>query len=271
MQSTENNQHSSAKGPIRKGAKQSKSFQMRRLERPNVAAVAALGVGRARIVNRPRLAALVGGETAAAAGINGRAAGQQRVGQSRPTVVRQRTEQRVLVVDVVRGDADDGTAIGMGLANAVSRIKDSKAISKVIILLTDGVNNQGNVAPETAAEIAKAFGVRVYTIGVGTTGMAYSPVGMYPNGEYAYDYAEVKIDEEGLKKIAKMTDGKYFRATSNNKLKNIYKEIDKLEKSKIEVTEYRKRKEEFFWFAVAAGILLVLEFILRTIVLRTTP
>lgn len=174
------------------------------------------------------------------------------------------------ISEVKCGKLADGTAIGMGLATAVNRIKDSKAKSKVIILLTDGENNAGNVAPETAAEIAKAFGIRVYTIAVGTRGMAYSPIGVYPNGQYVFDYIPVNIDEVLLKKMAQITGGKYFRATSNQALKNIYSEIDKLEKSKIEVTEFRKRKEEFRILLLIAATLLLGEFLIKHLYLRSS-
>lgn len=176
-----------------------------------------------------------------------------------------------LFMSVKTGMVADGTAIGMGLATAVNRIKGSTAKSKVVILLTDGVNNSGNIAPETAAEIAKTLGVRVYTIGVGTKGVAYSPVGMYPDGSYAYDYVEVKIDDELLTKVAEQTGGKYYRATNNKQLANVYKEIDKLEKSKIEVSEFRKRKEEFFLFALIGAGLLLFEFILKYLIIKKLP
>lgn len=174
-----------------------------------------------------------------------------------------------LLSDIKTGMLADGTAIGMGLATAVNRIKDSEAKSKVIILLTDGVNNAGNVAPETAAEIAKAFGVRVYTIGAGSKGMAYSPVGMYPNGQYAFDYVPVSIDEPLMRKIAETTGGKYFRATSTKGLRQVYKEIDKLEKTKIEVTEYRKKSEEYLPFLLLSLLFLIIEFMLKHIYLRS--
>jgi len=170
--------------------------------------------------------------------------------------------------DVKSGMLEDGTAIGMGLATSVKRLKDSEAISKVVILLTDGDNNSGSIAPATAAEIAKEFGVRVYTIGVGTRGMAPMP---YPDafGRMRYQDVEVKINEELLTRIADMTDGKYFRATDNESLEAVYKEIDELERSKIDVTEYRKRKEEFLPFAIAALLLLACEVLLRQTVLRS--
>ena len=138
---------------------------------------------------------------------------------------------------------EDGTAIGMGLATAVNRIKDSQAKSKVIILLTDGVNNRGEIAPETAADIAKTFGIRVYTIGVGTQGVAPYPV-QTPYG-IQYQDMPVEIDEGILQQIAQTTGGKYFRATDNNSLIQIYKEIDKLEKSKIDVKQFTKKEEKF--------------------------
>jgi Ca-activated chloride channel family protein len=162
-----------------------------------------------------------------------------------------------------------GTAIGMGLATAVQRIKDSEAKSKVIILLTDGENNAGEIAPLTAAEIAKTFDVRVYTIGVGTNGMAPYPVQTARGKEYIQQ--EVKIDEELLQNISDMTGGKYFRATDNQKLEEIYQEIDQLEKTKIEVREYTKRSEEYWWFAAMACLFLLLEIFLRSTVFRNLP
>ena len=182
------------------------------------------------------------------------------------------TDHNVLInlfKDVKSGMVEDGTAIGMGLATAVNRLKDSKAISKVIILLTDGVNNKGVVAPFTAAEIAKKFGIRVYTIGVGTEGFAPYPF-QTPFG-IQYQDVEVQIDEKTLQDIASVTDGKYFRATNNSKLKEIYKDIDKLEKSKIEVTEFHKRSEEFLRFAFPALLLLLSSFILEVSYLKQIP
>jgi len=179
------------------------------------------------------------------------------------------TDHNVLInlfKDVKSGMVEDGTAIGMGLATAVNRLKESDAISKVIILLTDGVNNKGVVAPFTAAEIAKKFGIRVYTIGVGTEG--YAPYPFQTPFGIQYQDVEVQIDEETLQNIATVTDGKYFRATNNSKLKEIYKDIDKLEKSKIEVTEFHKRSEEFNKFAIPALLLLVLGFILEKTYLK---
>jgi Ca-activated chloride channel family protein len=182
------------------------------------------------------------------------------------------TDHNVLInlfQDVKSGMVDDGTAIGMGLATAVNRLKDSEAISKVIILLTDGVNNSGMVPPLTAAEIAEKFGIRVYTIGVGTEGFAPYPF-QTPFG-IQYQEVEVKIDEKTLQDIATLTDGKYFRATNNNSLKEIYKDIDALEKSKIEVTEFHKRSEEFLPFALWALGLLFLGFILQITYLKQIP
>jgi Ca-activated chloride channel homolog len=182
------------------------------------------------------------------------------------------TDHNVLInlfQDVKSGMVDDGTAIGMGLATAVNRLKDSKAVSKVIILLTDGVNNSGTIPPLTAAEIAEKFGIRVYTIGVGTEGFAPYPF-QTPFG-IQYQDVEVKIDETTLQDIATLTDGKYFRATNNNSLKEIYKDIDSLEKSKIEVTEFHKRSEEFLSFALWALALLFLGFILKITYLKQIP
>jgi Ca-activated chloride channel family protein len=171
--------------------------------------------------------------------------------------------------DIESGMIEDGTAIGMGLANAVNRLKDSKAQSKVIILLTDGVNNRGAIAPLTAAEIAKSFGIRVYTIGVGTEGMAPVPV-QTPYGT-RYQNAKVEIDEETLKQIADATDGSYFRATNNEKLREIYIEIDKLEKTKIDVKEYSKKEEEYMRFGLLATILFLFEILIRYLIFRNIP
>ena len=182
------------------------------------------------------------------------------------------TDHKVLInlfKDVSSGMVDDGTAIGMGLATSINRLKDSKAISKVVILLTDGVNNSGMVPPLTAAEIAQKFGIRVYTIGVGTEGFAPYPF-QTPFG-IQYQDVEVKIDEKTLQNIATITDGKYFRATNNSTLQKIYNDIDSLEKSKIEVTEFHKRSEEFLPFALWALALLFLEFILKITYLKKIP
>ena len=174
-----------------------------------------------------------------------------------------------LFKDVKSGIVDDGTAIGMGLATAVNRLKDSEAKSKVIILLTDGISNSGMIPPLTAAEIAQKFGIRVYTIGVGTKGLAPYPF-KTPFG-IQYQDVEVKIDEKTLQDIATLTDGKYFRATNNKSLKEIYKDIDVLEKSKIEVTQFHKRSEEFLSFAISAITLLFISFILQITYLKQIP
>jgi Ca-activated chloride channel family protein len=182
------------------------------------------------------------------------------------------TDHNVLInlfKDIKSGMIADGTAIGMGLATAVNRLKDSKAISRVIILLTDGVNNQGLVAPLTAAEIAEKFGIRVYTIGVGTEG--YAPYPFRTPFGMQYQDIEVQIDEKTLQDIATITDGKYFRATNNKSLKEIYQDINKLEKSKIETTEYHKRKEEFLPYALLALLFLCLSFVLKTTFLKSIP
>jgi Ca-activated chloride channel family protein len=174
-----------------------------------------------------------------------------------------------LFKDIKSGMIEDGTAIGMGLANAVNRLKDSKATSKVIILLTDGVNNRGAIAPMTAAEIAKTFGIRVYTIGVGTRGMAPVPV-QTPYGT-RYQNAKVEIDEETLKQIAGVTEGRYFRATDNEKLREIYAEIDQMEKSRIDVKEYSKQEEEYMRFGLLATILFMIEILIRYLFFRNIP
>jgi Ca-activated chloride channel homolog len=164
--------------------------------------------------------------------------------------------------------SDQSTAIGLGLANAVKRLKDSGAKSRVVILVTDGVNNAGSVDPLTAAEIAKTFGVRVYTIGVGTIGTAPYPVqDMF--GNIVYQQMPVEIDEGILRKISAMTNGSYFRATNNQKLKEIYNQIDKMEKSKIDVKQYSRKHEEYRTFAFAALFLLLLEMIMKITVLKS--
>lgn len=174
-----------------------------------------------------------------------------------------------LFKDIETGMIEDGTAIGNGLATAVARLKDSDAVSRVIILLSDGENNSGEVAPLTAAEIAKTFGIRVYTIGVGSSGTAPYPV-QTPYGTQLRDM-EVKIDEEMMQEISNITDGRYFRATDNNKLAEIYEEIDQLEKSKIEVREFSRKSEEFLPFALAGILSIILSLILRTTIFRSIP
>lgn len=174
-----------------------------------------------------------------------------------------------LFKDIESGMIEDGTAIGNGLATSVARIKDSDAISRVVILLTDGENNSGEIAPVTAAEIAKTFGIRVYTVGVGSIGTAPYPV-QTPYGIQLRDM-EVKIDEETLQEISHITDGRYFRATSNTKLEEIYEEIDQLEKSKIEVREFSRKSEEFLPFALAGILFIVLSLLLRNTIFRSIP
>jgi len=171
-----------------------------------------------------------------------------------------------LLREIQSGMIEDGTAIGMGLATAVNRIKDSKAKSKVIILLTDGVNNRGEIAPATAADIAKTFGIRVYTIGVGTQGTAPYPV-TTPYG-IQYQDMPVEIDEGILQEIAKNTGGKYFRATDNDKLMQVYKEIDKLEKSKIDVRQFSRKEERYLVPALLAFIMLILEITVRNTIFK---
>ena len=164
---------------------------------------------------------------------------------------------------------EDGTAIGSGLATSVTRLKESKAKSRVILLLTDGVNNRGSIDPLTAASIAQTFGIRVYTIGVGTQGTAPYPV-QTPFGTQ-YQNIPVEIDEALMQKIADQTGGKYFRATDNQKLKAIYDEIDRLEKTKIEVTQFRRHKEEYYSAAMFAGFFLLLEMFLSQTMFRKIP
>jgi Ca-activated chloride channel family protein len=171
-----------------------------------------------------------------------------------------------LLREVKSGIIEDGTAIGVGLATAINRIKDSDAISKVIILLTDGVNNMGSIDPMTAAEIAKTFGIRVYTIGVGSRGYADYPV-QTPFG-IRYQKMQVEIDEALLEHIADLTGGRYFRAVDNSSLEQVYNEIDKLEKSKIETREHSKREEVFMPLALAAVIMLTIELLLRYLLMK---
>jgi len=183
------------------------------------------------------------------------------------------TTDHATVINLFRniesGMIEDGTAIGNGLATAVARLKESTAISKVVILLTDGENNRGEIAPVTAAELAKTFGIRVYTVGVGTIGTAPYPL-QTPFGVQVRD-VEVKIDEATLQQIANTTDGKYFRATNNNKLAQIYQEIDKLEKSKIDVKEYSKKEEQYLKYALTGAFLLLAALFLKTTIFRNIP
>ncbi len=174
-----------------------------------------------------------------------------------------------LLKEIKSGIIEDGTAIGMGLANAVNRLKESEAKSKVVILLTDGDNNAGFIDPVTAAEAAIQFGVRVYTIGLGSRGEAPYPV-KTPFG-IQYQNIEANIDEPLLKNIAEITNGKYFRATSNQSLVAVYEEIDQLEKSKIEMTAFTRKSEKFFPYALWAGIIFLLELLLRYTWFRSIP
>ncbi len=169
------------------------------------------------------------------------------------------------------GMLEDGTAIGMGLATAVNRLKDSDVKSKVVILLTDGVNNQGYIKPITAAEIAREFDIKVYTIGVGSTGQARSPVRRRQNGQYIFGMSKVEIDEALLTQISEMTGGKYYRATTTESLIRIYDEIDRLEKTEIEVTSFNRYNEEFYPFVFIAIFFVLLEVLLRYTVLRVIP
>lgn len=167
------------------------------------------------------------------------------------------------------GMIEDGTAIGLGLANAINRVKEGQSKSKVVILLTDGSNNQGDIAPITAAEIAKTFGIRVYTIGIGSYGMVNIPV-QTPFG-IQIQQMKSEFDEKTLRDIADKTGGKYFRATNNAKLREIYQEIDKLEKTKIAVQQYNNKTEVFYIFGLLAFIFLLAEILLRNTWLKTAP
>lgn len=163
---------------------------------------------------------------------------------------------------------DQSTAIGLGLANAIKRLKESSASSRVVILVTDGMNNAGSINPYTAADIARTFGIRLYTIGVGTRGMAPVPV-RDPFGNMYYQQAKVEIDEDMLAEIAAYTNGEYFRATNNQKLREIYGQIDQLEKTKIDIRQYSRKYEEFRIFGVWALLFLVLDIIIRNVFIRS--
>jgi len=176
---------------------------------------------------------------------------------------------RNLLLDIRSGMIEDGTAIGNAIANGVNRLKESDAKSKIIILLTDGVNNAGEVDPVSAAEIAKAFGIRIYTIGVGTRGEAPYPL-QTPFG-MRYQMVPVEIDEVMLTKIANITDGQYFRATNNRALQEIYDKIDKLEKTKIEITSYKNASEKYHSWLWAGLLLLLVELGLSRTILRKLP
>jgi len=167
------------------------------------------------------------------------------------------------------GIINDGTAIGMGLATAVNRLKDSRAKSKVIILLTDGVNNAGFIDPKIAAELAVEFQIKTYTIGLGSNGNARAPIGVLPNGKFQYGITKVEIDEELLKSIADATGGLYFRATDNTSLEDIYAEINKLEKTEIEEFKYYNYQEKYRILVLIAMVFLFLEWILKNTLYRS--
>ncbi|RTY95821.1 VWA domain-containing protein [Flavobacterium sp. GT3R68] len=184
------------------------------------------------------------------------------------------TSDKAVVLEAIRSIKydnvlQDGTGIGMGLATAVNRLKDSEAKSKIIILLTDGVNNSGFIEPETASEIAKEYGIKVYTIGIGTNGMAEFPYAIAPNGQFLFRMMKVEIDERLMKSIAEKTGGKYFRATSNKKLETIYDEINKLETTEIEELKFYDFDEKFRPFALLAGMLLLIEIGLRNTLFKS--
>lgn len=171
--------------------------------------------------------------------------------------------------EITYGQLSDGTAIGMGLATSVNRLKESASVSKVIILLTDGVNNAGFIEPQTAAELALEYNIKTYTIGLGTNGNALSPIGYNPDGSFRYGMRQVEIDEELLKSIAEATGGRYFRATDNEELEAIYDEINKLEKTEIEEFKYYRYEEEFRPWVLLAGGLLLLEWLMRYSLFRS--
>jgi Ca-activated chloride channel family protein len=171
--------------------------------------------------------------------------------------------------EITYGQLADGTAIGMGLATSVNRLKDSKAISKVIILLTDGVNNSGFIEPQTAANLAVEFGIKTYTIGLGTNGNALSPIAYNADGSFRYGMRQVEIDEPLLMEIASATGGQYFRATNNQKLEAIYDEINKLEKTEVEEFKYYNYEEKFRPWVLMAGLLLLVEWLFRNTLFRS--
>lgn len=185
------------------------------------------------------------------------------------------TDQRILLnlfSQVKTNDAiEGGTAIGNGLATSINRLRNGESKSKVIILLTDGENNRGSIAPEMAAELAEKFGIKVYTIGIGSNGIARTPIGIQPNGRVVYDNLPVKLDEALLQEIAKKTKGRYFRATTKNKLKQIYAEIDQLEKTEIEKDKHTRYNEMFQIFVLISFALLALYLLLKLWILKTTP
>lgn len=169
------------------------------------------------------------------------------------------------------GQLVDGTAIGMGLAAAVNRLKDSEAKSKVVVLITDGVNNEGYIRPATASEVAVQFGIKVYTIGIGSYGQAISPVRRRADGQYQFGLTNVEIDEALLQKIANDTGGKYYRATSAERLQRVYEEIDRLEKTEVEISVYKRYEELYYWPLFAGIFLLALLFLARATILRSLP
>ncbi|ADV48558.1 VWA domain-containing protein [Cellulophaga sp. E16_2] len=171
--------------------------------------------------------------------------------------------------EITYGSLEDGTAIGMGLATSVNRLKESKALSKVIILLTDGINNSGFIEPQTAAELAVEYDIKTYTIGLGTNGNALSPIAINSDGSFRYGMKPVEIDEGLLEQIAKTTGGAYFRATNNESLASIYDEINKLEKTEIEEFKYTRFEERYRPWIFLAGILLLVEWLLRNTLFRS--
>jgi Ca-activated chloride channel family protein len=184
------------------------------------------------------------------------------------------TSDKAIILDAIKGVQydrilQDGTGIGMGLTTAVNRLKDSKAKSKIIILLTDGVNNNGFIDPDMAADIAKQFKIKVYTIGIGTNGMAEFPYAIAPNGSFLFKMMPVEIDVKLLQNIANKTGGKYFRATSNSKLESIYNEINKLETTEIEELKFYDYDEKFRFFTLLAGLFLLLEIGLRNTIYKS--
>jgi Ca-activated chloride channel family protein len=184
------------------------------------------------------------------------------------------TSDKAIILEAIKGIKydtvlQDGTGIGMGLATAVNRLKDSKAKSRVIILMTDGVNNAGFIEPETASDIAKQYGIKVYTIGIGTNGMAESPYAYAPNGQLMFKMQKVEIDEQLMKSIARKTDGTYFRATSNDKLAEIYNSINKLETTEIQELKFYDYDEKYRGFVLLAVFLLLLEVGLRNTVYKS--
>ena len=184
------------------------------------------------------------------------------------------TSDKAVVLDAIRSIKydnilQDGTGIGMGLTTAINRLKDSKAKSKIVILMTDGVNNAGFIEPQTASDIAQQYGIKVYTIGIGSNGMADFPYAIAPNGQFLFRMMKVEIDESLLRSIAKNTGGKYFRANSNQKLESIYNEINKLETTEIQELKFYDYDEKFRTFALFAGLLLLIELGLRNTLFRS--